>query len=237
MKIALRVDDLGWTADEIDPAPMKAPDIGLRLAQRFHAAMQGLPYLGAVIPACVDSEGAAWLRSQAKGLTVALHGWNHGCRNGVESEFHGMDLEQCRQSIYSGIKVLGETSHLVLPFNHYEPELAEACYLEGVRYIWGGGSHDQPSPATWPTPPQPYPLGRVIFVPSWRPLYTATLWRMGPDDESLEHRLLEFIDLPGKAVLTLHITWEAAKSKDFSGVRWLVNQIGDRVITVEQYIQ
>jgi hypothetical protein len=223
MKFGMRVDDLGWqSTGVVDP--------GLRLAQRFHAAMAGLPYLGGVIPAALDDAGVAWLVSKPTGLTIAIHGWDHGTVDGVRSEFRGKDLGMCRRLIDRGQKLMGGPyQHFIPPFNSLEPDLPEACYHEGIRYIWG-------APSSWPTPPQPYPLERVTFVPSWERTYAATLWRMGPDDIPLLEMLPRIMDLPGKAVICLHATWEAAKSEDFKGVRWLVDLIGDRVISPDEYL-
>lgn len=232
MKFVLRVDDIAW---ESNPKP----DHGLHLAKRFHAAMQGLPYLAAVIPAAIDPEGLAWLQSNPPGMTVALHGWSHAYSNsGVASEFHDCDFDQCRLRVSAGRNALPgiEIAHMVLPFNAYAPPLGEACYLEGVHWIWGGGAHDSTTPSAWPTPPQPYSIGRVGFVPSWARTYGATLWMMSAECDGLHKTLPKLLDHPGKAVLTLHITWEAAKCSDFDGIKWLVDLIGNRVITVGEYL-
>lgn len=232
MLFTVRVDDIGWIRNRF-------ADPGLILAQRFHESMRGLPYLAAVIPEALDRPGLRWLQSKPEGMTIALHGFNHQpTENGVASEFHECDLDACRQRIGWGLNALRDIKlrHMVLPFNAYTPPLAEACYLAGITHIWGGGLHDVTIPSNWPTPPQPYSLGRVGFVPSWAPTYAATLWRMGSDDIPLHETLPRIMDLPGKAVMTLHITWEAAKSDDFRGVTWLVEQIRDRAITAQEYL-
>lgn len=240
MNFCVRLDDVGWSEQESPSPPLKLADRGLELARRFHAAMQGLPYLAAVIPSALDRDGLAWLQTAPAGMTIAMHGFNHRISvDGVASEFRHLDLEQCRQRIECGRVALKDVpiEHLVLPFNCYEPDLAEACYQSGINYIWGGGEHGSGCPSRWPTPPQPYSLGRVTFVPSWAPTYAATLWRMGPEDRPLESVLPRLLDLPGKAVLTLHITWECCHSADFCGVKWLVAQLGDRAISVEEYLR
>ncbi len=237
MKFCLRIDDYGFTPMASDSSgPLKTADRGLMIAQRCHAALRGIPYLAAVIPSCLDQDGLAWLQAQPEGMTLALHGFSH-----EPFEFHGLTLHKCRERIGRGMAALKgiPVAHMVLPFNRYEPELAEACYLEGIRHIWGGGSHDESTPSAWPTPPQPYPLGRLTFVPSWKPLYAATIWRMGPEGEPLQDILPRMLDLPDhvKALITLHVTWEAAKCEDFRGVRWLADTIGDRVIGPDQYFE
>ena len=232
MKFCIRVDDFGWTSSG-------TKDPGLEMAQKYHAAMQGLPYLAAVIPSCVDGKGLAWLRSCPDALTVAMHGFNHELSGSkVASEFHDSNRAECRLRIALGKRALQNVpvAHMVLPFNAYEPDLAEACYLEGLHFIWGGSSHCEREPSRWPVPPPPYPLGRVTFVPSWEPTYAATLWRMKPTDRPLEETLPALLDQPGKAIITLHITWEAAKCEDFKGVRWLVDLIRDRIISSEEYL-
>jgi len=219
---------------------MKYPDKGLRLAQRFHDAMQGLPYLAGIIPACLDDEGKEWLRSKPVGLMPALHGLDHEGPNGARSEFRGLDAAGCQARIAAARGILAEcgieTEHLILPFNAWEPELA-SCHDEGICYVWGGGTHNTTAPSRWPISPPPYPLGSLTFVPSWLKTYAATLWQMGADDRPLNTVFPDLLDLPGKAVITLHITWEAAKSEgDFRGVKWLVDLIGDRVISPEEYL-
>lgn len=233
MRFCLRVDDFGWVANSV-------PDRKLSLAQKMHATFQGLPYLGAVIPSTLDHDGLAWLQSAPAGVTIAMHGFNHSySEDGCASEFRNCDLQRCRQRIGWGKNSLKDVAirHFVLPFNAYAPDLSEACYLEGMGYIWGGGGHDYTHPSPWPTPPQPYSLGRTVFVPSWAPTYAACLWRMGSEDVPLCESLPRLLELPGRAVITLHITWEAAHCADFRGVRWLVERIGDRVITPEEYLR
>lgn len=238
MKFCIRVDDLGWTSESLSEPPLKRPDVGLRLAREFHAAMSGLPYLGAVIPTAADAGGREWLASAPAGLTVALHGLDHRRVDDVDCEYRGRSLDEVRERIALGREFLGsaETVHLVPPFNGLEPVVAEACKHEGIRYVWGGAQPNVRQPSTWPTPPQPHDWGRVTFVPSWAPLYGATLWRMGPDDVPLMDVLPSMIEAPGRAVLTLHLPWENAKAPDFRGVRELVELIGPNVISVEEYL-
>lgn len=227
MKFCIRVDDIGWLQN-------KQPDSGLELAQRFHAALAGLPYLAGVIPACLDQAGLEWLKSSpCGGMTVAQHGWDHRYVNGVASEFHGMGLYECRKRISRGVNVFRANGiaprHMIPPFNAIVPAFPNACYFEGIRYLWA-------APSSWPTPPQPFPMGHVTCVPSWLPVYAATRWAMSPTTLPLRETLPAVMDQPGKAVLTLHITWEAARCADFEGVRWLVDTIGDRVIGPEEYL-
>lgn len=234
MQLVVRVDDVGWASNRV-------PDPGLALARRFHAAMQGLPWLAGIIPACLDDEAYGWLRSNPPGVTIALHGWNHNGVDGGNSEFAGRDLESCRNRIDRGARPLRDAGivveHLVLPWNAYEDPLCEACYHEGIRYIWGGGNHCVTPPSRWPTPPPPYPLGRIVFIPSWAPLYGAVCWQMGADDRPLENVLPFLVDLPGSAVLTLHITWEISRHGDLRGVKRLIELIGHRIVSPEQYLQ
>lgn len=233
MNFVVRVDDIGWQSFNV-------PDVGMSIAKDFHAAMQDYPYLAAVIPSTLDHDGIAWLQSQPAGMTIAMHGLNHAkCDDGVASEFRSMDLKAIRQRIAWGKLAMKDiaTAHMVLPFNHYEPEVAEACRIEGVRYVWGGGSHDTSTPSQWPTPPQPYPLGCITFIPSWNQTYGATVGDMGDGNEALTDSLKGIINWPGKAVLTLHITWEYSKSAMFEGVKMLIDLIGDRIISVGEYLK
>jgi hypothetical protein len=229
LRFTLRVDDVG-----LNPKCPDKRDCGLKLAQRFHGVMGGLPFLAAVIPSCVDDEGLAWLQSRPEAMRVALHGFDH-----APVEFRGLTTEQCQERIKRAKDALAGLSikDIVLPFNQYEWPLAEACRLEGIELIWGGGHHTHTDPSFWPTPPAPYPLEHVMFVPAWKPTYAATLWRMSDEVKGLNCVLPGLLDLPGKAVLTLHITWEASFTDTFSGVRWLVDTIGDRLMTIEEYFQ
>lgn len=233
MKFVIRVDDLGILPD-------KTQDKGLSCAQRFHDTMRGLPYLGAVIPRFVDTDGSVWLKSKPEGLTVALHGWRHRKVDDVASEYRGMDLDRMRIYIQRGRDIFRsaghEVVHTVPPFNAVEPDFADACYHEGIRYIWGAANHSTTTPSKWSVPPAPYPLGRVTFIPSWLPTYGATKWRMSAEDRPLNETLPHIKIREGIAVLTLHITWEASKSATFDGVRWLVDTIGDRVISVDEFL-
>jgi hypothetical protein len=228
LNFCIRVDDFGYL-----PGTPKPVDKGLQLAQRFHEVMSGLPYIAGVIPACLDADGLKWLATRPIGLQIALHGWDHRMVDGVDSEFRGLDGRGCRDRIASGQQVLNGigclTEHFIPPFNAIEPLLPEACYFEGIRYIWG-------APSDWPTPPQPHPMGSLMFVPSWKPLYAASLWQIGNDDRPLSGALQQIFDLPGKAVITLHITWEAAKCADFRGLLWLIDLIGDRVISPAEHL-
>ena len=126
---------------------------------------------------------------------------------------------------------------MVLPFNQYEVGLAEACGGLGIDRLWGGGNHTRTDPSEDETPPTPYPLERVCFIPSWKTTYVATHWRIRDDIPALVDTLPKIIDLPGKAVITLHITWEAAYSKNLTGIRWLAGALEDRIISVEEFLK
>lgn len=228
MQFLLRVDDIGWSPEYQDKT-----DRGLRLAQDFHRKLGGLPHLGAVISEFVDQDGLAWLKSKPVGMKVALHGLNH-----TPGEFRNLTLADCRARIRRGKAALEDAllEDVVLPFNQYETGLAEACRTEGIRRIWGGGHHLITEPSRWPAPPAPYPLEHLCFVPSWRPTYAATLWRMRADIRPLSEILPGLFELPGKAVITIHVTWEKGLSKDLKGIQWLADTIGGHLIGVEDYL-
>lgn len=232
MKFVLRVDDLGWRQNG-------QKDEGLRLARKMHQILAGMPYVGAIIPAALDEEGRQWLQTRPENLTPAVHGWNHArAMDGVASEFRLCGPARCRKLIAEGMNAIGRPiEHLVLPFNAWEHQLGEAAYLEGIRWIWGGGLHDTTSPSDWPTPPQPYSIGRLGFIPSWRPTYGAVLWNMGPGDRPIKENLARVRQLPGKCVLTLHITWEASREKELEGIEWLVKQIANDVISASEFLR
>lgn len=231
MKLVVRVDDFGWT-DREWRVPVKHRDIGLCLARRFHSALGGVPYLAAVIPSALDSGGMDWLASRPAGLTVAAHGYNHvPGTGGVHSEMHGLQYEQMRHALSLVRHVLGPTPHFVPPFNALESQQPEALWHEGFRYVWG-------APSEWPTPPEPRTIYRdLMLVPAWLPLYGASVFRMSADARPLVDVLPRVMQLPGAAVLTLHLPWEFSRDPELTGLRQLVAMIRDSVITAEQYLR
>lgn len=231
MKFVIRVDDVGWSATEAPGrAPMKMPDPGLRIARKFHEAMGGVPYLAGVIPAVLDHDGANWIRGRPPGMTVALHGWSHEPSGSVRSEFHGMDPEKIRERIADGRRVVGFTSHFIPPFNAYDDAWGEPMWHEGIRTVWGLESR-------WPTPPRPEERGRQIFVPAWAPLYGATRWTQGSAEAPIVDVLDRYAVREGIAVLTLHVTWEAARDPAFEGVRELAGLIRDAAVFPDELLR
>lgn len=230
MKIMLRVDDFGWTSEEAENPPMKKRDVGLRLAQRFHAALDGIPYLAAVIPAEVDVEGKKWLESRPKGMSVALHGWNHSDPTGDRNEFQGMSADQVRARIALGRTILGSTPFLVPPFNGLDPAHIESMWHEGIRYIFGREQE-------WPTPPSPVELAKgVKFIPAWTRLYGSLGWIQGAAKARLLDEIYDLYDQPGLAVMTLHLPWMAARDPEFKHVRSL-NPYAGHFIAPEEFVK
>lgn len=247
MKFCVRVDDLGWlpTESDTEPLPMKRHDTGLALAQSFHSAMGGAPYLGAVIPHVVrrDNDAQAWLASRPAGLTVALHGITHRPFKQIPDEWHRTSDEQVRDLVGEAQNLLrihcgGKAEHFVPPFNSpLRPAHCDALWYEGIRYVWGGGTHESRIPSGWHSQPPPYAVGRVMFVPSWAPLYSATLWRFGETPRTLLDALGDLRAIPGTAVVTMHITWEATHCGEaFVGVREFVEKHGQDIISPEEYL-
>lgn len=238
MKVCIRVDDIGWTAETaFQQSPCKQPDRALSLARRFHRAMLGRPYLAGIIPRAVDEAGREWLRTRPVGMTFAQHGTSHRlAADMVRSEYRDMTGSALRDYVAVGHSALGvpteEIVDFIPPFNALEPELPDALYLEGFRRIWG-------APSRWSTPPQPQWLGRCLFVPAWMPLYGATLWRMQAADRPLIEVWPEVSTWPGYAVLTLHVPWEAAKDgwTLFDGVRRLVGLLGDAILSPSDWLK
>jgi hypothetical protein len=223
VKLVLRVDDVGWNPD-------KSADRGLRFAQKFHEAMNGIPFLAAVIPACLDDDGRSWLRSGPAGVTVAMHGYKHlPAREGEPSEFYTLTYRQCLQAIREAKKELSiKTRHFVAPWNHYTDELHDALAIEGFDSRWTG-------PENGGNPPGLYG-GSFINIPCWRTLSGAFRWKMGPEDQALLDVIPGVSDRPGKAVACLHITWEGCKGEDFRGVREFVQKFSECVITPDEYL-
>lgn len=221
MKLVLRVDDVGLI-------PHGGQDRGLELAKRFHDAMDGLPYLTAVIPGILDRSGVEWIRSRPARMTVALHGWTHAKgMSGGECEYQGMGRGMCIYALERGLGILGDgILDFVPPWNATTPELLGACRRVGLNRIWG-----QPYASERPFPPEPKDFG--LFIPSWIPLYGATAWRMADDRPALLDVLPAVGDVT--AVMVLHITWEASFSKTFDGVKRLIAEYGDTFISPEEY--
>ena len=224
MRIAIRLDDIGLQ-------PFAGTDAGLQLARACHDAMQGSPYLGAVIPASLDDEGRGWLKSRPQGMTVAMHGVTHKMvAERIESEFAGRERRECATMIELGMLMLGvPVDHFVAPYNHYGANLDEALADNGIRYHWTGPTiENDPSPVVH--------MGRYVAVPAWKPLYGALLWPPGPGRPLCES-IPMIMERPGMAVLTLHATWEASQGKEFKGIRWLIERYADRIISPEIYTQ
>jgi peptidoglycan/xylan/chitin deacetylase (PgdA/CDA1 family) len=244
MRFLTRVDDIGFSGDAADDFPLKKPDTGLRLARAFHDAMNGVPYLGALIPASVvnDVEAKQWLSSKPDGLTVALHGWDHTTSGGVRHEFHCLTPDQQRARVAAGQALLldctgSKTRHYVPPFNAVTCETLDILHAEEIDYVWGGANHDDVSPSRWDTPPPPYPARGTTFIPSWYPLYGATCKRMG---EGTVAPLLETIpgmlETPGFAVIVVHIPWEVTSAPLFKGVEALAAMIAPYALSPEGFI-
>lgn len=227
MKFVIRVDDLGWTGRE--HGGLKEEDPDLDRARQFHEAL-GLPYLGAVIASIPSPVGRRWLRS-AQGLTVAIHGWDHGRGRPKADEFDGLTLNQMRDRIADAQHAVGPSPHFVPPFNACPEILPEAAWLEGVRFIWG-------APSSWPTPPEPTSLRSVRFIPAWAPLYGASRWCQSLDcKDPLVVAVQPWLDMPGLAVLTLHLTWEFARDPELAGLRHLAGIVRSRVISPADFIK
>lgn len=231
MKFVLRVDDIGWTCEPESEKPLKKPDRGLVLAKRFHAAFKGLPWIAGVIPESLDEIGKAWLRSVPEAMTVAMHGVTHRRVDNVDSEFRGLSVAQCENFLVAGQALLGmKPRHFIPPFNVADPELIPALERTGFTTIWG--QYEM-------TPKPPRSHGKLTYVPSFFPLYSATLAGMGVGQGPILNNLPKYLDEPGYAVITLHITWELAKCdhSDFEGIRELVRHVEGRVITPERYLE
>ncbi len=233
MRLVIRVDDVGWTQEAAEERPLKKVDVGLKLAQRFHAALGGLPWLAGVIPSALDDDGYKWLLSGPAGLTVAMHGVTHRKSQGVDSEFRGMTTKQCESLLTEGVERLGlPTSHFIPPFNALEPELTKALKVTGFKTVWGQYEHGM-------SPPRP--MDGLTFVPSYFPLYSATLAPMGADQPPILSQFERggLLRGPGFAVVTLHLPWEAAKcdADDFEGVRELARVAGKLVVSPDDYLR
>jgi hypothetical protein len=194
--------------------------------------MGGVPYLGAVIPSCVDDVGLTWLRSEPAGLTVALHGWNHGADRPEErDEFSGRVERDIRQRLRWGQIRVGPTPHLVPPYNALPYGLPEAAYHEDIRYIWGAERE-------WPAPPPPHELGRVWLIPAWAPLYGALRFKQAESPVVLDNlRALVGYTCPYTAVVVLHIPWEKSREPELGGVREFADFVRDYAITPDEYVE
>lgn len=226
-KIMVRVDDIGWT-DEVLNYPIKKPDAGLRIAQQFHHAMGGLPYLAGVIPACVDHEGLTWLRTKPSGMTIALHGWDHGAdRVDERDEFSARSVDEIRDRIDRGQKLIGPTEHLIPPYNAVPEVLCRAVWHEGIRYVWVGAEY-----GTW------WRINNINVIGSDAFLCGATRWQQGIRDPIVNVSIQNVLRESSRwAVLTLHLPWEWARDPEFNGVRELVAILTDHIISPVDYFK
>jgi hypothetical protein len=197
MKFCIRVDDFGFLPD-------KSNDSGLRCACRFHEAMAGLPYLAAVIPACLDGDGLDWLNEKPDGMTLAMHGFAHQpAAQGVYSEFHGRTFSECLRMLQEARWMMPiETRHFVAPWDQYTQPLLDALSVAGFDRLWMASQNGM-------NPPEARGLSRILVL-GWRPLCAALTRRMQASDEILLDYLPKIMDGPGRAVICLHVTWETA---------------------------
>jgi hypothetical protein len=224
MKFCVRIDDIGFR-------PHYELDAELCLAQALHKIFAGRPYLAAVIPGILDDVGADWIRSRPENMTPALHGWKHAKGvSGADSEFENMDEGLCRSLIEQGLQIINRVIDFVPPFNAVTPELLNACSAKGLATVWG-----QPYDSPRPFPPELKPWG--IYVPSWLPTYGLTLWRASDVRRPVCEVMRENLQGEGVAVVVLHLTWEASFSPELRGVRALIDEFGDQLISPEQYIK
>jgi hypothetical protein len=226
MKFLIRVDDIGMTPEESPMPPGKNRDHGLELAKKFNDAMQGVPWLAAVVPAMLDEDGVAWLK-QAKGVDVALHGWDHCEADGCRNEFENLSIDSCRWKISNGQLRVGPTPYFVPPWNAYTPNFIEAAWHEGIRHIFA-------APVQWETPPSPVELARGVKLwPAWSSLYGSLAWTQGC--KPILNTLPDLLGKKGKAVLTLHITWISARDPEFVSVRTFARMIAQHAISAQEF--
>ena len=230
MRFMIRCDDLGLTPESAETPSGKARDKGLGLARRFHAAMQGVPFLGATIPGEVDAEGVEWIRSRPAGLTVALHGYRHATLV-QRNEFLNESSAFIREKIAEAQRRIGPTKFYVPPHNQIDAEHIEPLWHEGIRYVFGREQE-------WPTPPSPVEMARgVMFYPAWSTLYGATAWTQGSATEPLLDVLPKIEHAEGKAVMTLHLPWQSAKDPDFLSVRVMAARYGHMFVSAEEFVK
>lgn len=230
MILLLRVDDVGFTPEESDTVSGKRHDVGLSLAKRFYASLQGVPFLAACVPDSIDDVGVGWLKSRPKGLSVALHGYRHATMI-QRNEFLNAGDFTIREKISAAQKRIGPTKFYVPPHNVIDAEHVEPLWHEGIRYIFGREEE-------WPTPPSPREMAKgVRFYPAWARLYGATAWTQGAATEPILDALPKVENAEGKAVITLHVTWQAAKDPDFLSVRVMAQRYGHLFISPEEFVK
>lgn len=226
MKVVVRVDDVGWKPPEGEDRQ----DNGLDLFHKFHAAMSGVPFLAAVIPACLDDAGRQWLESKPAGLTVGMHGVDHQREGGNCGEFSWLQKEQVVDRVKLGLSLMpAGVEHFVAPWNDYGEHLHDVLALAGVKYHWTEPEYSE-NPS-WIERKQDYSI-----IPAWAPLYGCIAWPSGPGQSPMLERIPEIMKREGRAVLTLHITWEASRGGEFTGVQWLVANYRHLILTPEEYL-
>jgi hypothetical protein len=226
MRVCVRVDDFGLRPHTGET------DCGLALARKFHKAMRGTPYLAGIIPARLDDAGRTWLISKPSGMTVAMHGIAHEkVSPQAESEFAFRARRECSSMVRLGKTLLGvPTRYFIAPFNHYGDHLHGVLAENGIDAHWVG-----PTSERFPRPMQQTSGYSLIFA--WKPLYGCLLWPSGSPNAALCESLPALMGLEGKAVLTLHSTWEAARGERFEGIEWLVERYRDSVMSPEEFLK
>jgi hypothetical protein len=228
MRFCIRIDDIGFR-------PHYELDAELCLAQRLHEVFSGRPYLSAIIPGILDDVGQDWIRSRPAGMTPALHGWKHdmGARGG-HNEFEEMPEPACLALLDQGLRLIHRDDtppvvDFVPPFNAVTPELLKACAGTGLKRVWG-----QPYASPQPLSPERRPWG--VFIPSWLPSYGISLWRASDERRSVVEVMRENSKSGNVFVVVLHLTWEASFSPELRGVRAILEEFGDDLISPDQYV-
>ena len=220
MKFVILTHDVGWTSTAIQPEPLKAPDVGLELAKRFNDAMQGEPWLAAVIPTCLDDEGRKWIAEQYN-IRCALHGVTH-----QRGEFDDDTRETMKEKLVKAMIDFPFTNHFVPPFNKVKAKMLKVLPEIGLENLWSGNSMEDPV--------LDEETG-LLVIPCHPALYSTTKWIMDPKMIPLVKTLPKLKDEPGAGVITLHLPWEHAHDPTFSAVAEMVQFIKDDIISPDAY--
>lgn len=187
----VRVDDFPSGSERGEISPTYREDFA-----RFHAAMDGIPYLLGVVPTFATGDDLAWLHAlEGDGVEIACHGITH-----ARGEFD-VPLSVCIPHLRRASPLV-HTAAFIPPFNHVSAPLLTALRVLGYKLVTTGPETNQSLVRNYAHP--------LTVVPAPWYGYARTLlqrWHAG--------------ERPGTTdCLCLHWTWE--RNEAYGPLRELV---------------
>jgi len=198
---------------------------------RFHTAMQGTPYLLAVIPRICTTYYTDMNNNSSRNLTeqeikilkkiakenvsFAFHGLTHKTTSKENTEFIGLSREKTEANIKEGLKILSKlgisTNIIVPPFNTFDLENIQS-FKKYFKIVTGG-------PETIKIFGK-LPIGNldgILYIPSYKPFYGKA------------KNVYNALEKSRKIIcITLHWGWEI--DSEFRYVKKMIDLIKDDVI-------